>query len=107
MALHPVKFICNNAEVRSSWGYGYTADLFHCLDKDHIMDNRADPADPLCKEHDFLPGTPFHNPLDPFLHVPELDFGTDDPFPFCLAFEAGRFLKTGMNPVSYTHLTLP
>ena len=97
VALHPVKLVCNNAEIRGSRGDGNAADLFHRLDKDHVVDHRADPADTFCKEHNLLPGATFHDPLYPLLHIPELDLCTDNTFPFCLAFEPGGFLKTGMN----------
>ncbi len=69
------------------------------------MDDRADTTDPLREEHNLLPGPAPHDPLDPFLHVPELKLGPEHPFTRCLAFEADGFFPAGMHrPERYGYI---
>ena len=97
VACHPVEFVRDDPEVGRPWRDGYIADLLHRLDEDHVVDDRADAADTFRKEHHLLPGAAAHDPLDPLLHVTELDLGAEHPLARRLALDADGLLPAGMH----------
>ncbi len=93
MRLHPVELVRDDPQVcRSRRGLD-CRDSLDRFDEDHIVNHRADPADPLGEEHDFLPGTAAHDLLYALLDIAEFDLGGENPLAHRLAFYTGRLLE--------------
>ncbi|OPY46691.1 MAG: hypothetical protein A4E42_00430 [Methanoregulaceae archaeon PtaU1.Bin222] len=97
MALHPVKFVDNYSQQGCPFRHLYAAHFFERLDKDHVVNDRANPTDALGQEHHLLPGPSLHDPFDTLLHVAKLYLGRKDEFSPGLAFDPGGLLPAGMH----------